>query len=739
MSPSYLLSVDLGTSHAVAVLRWPDGRTRPLLFDGQPILPVGVFRDEAGELVVGRDAIRLATGAPDRFEPHPKRHIGRGPVLLGEHEVSVEAMFTAVLRRVAATCAETTGALPETVLTCPSTWSEQRREVLVSAAAKAGFPPVTVVTEPVAAAHYYQAVLDHTLDEGEALAVVDVGAGTVDIALLVRSGENLSIVAEGGLDDFGGVDVDAAVVDHLRETVGVAHPEVWSRLEHPETTEHGRHRRTLWSEVREAKEMLSRTAVAPISIPGIEAGLHLTRSELDTLARPLLEPVVRELKRLKAAAEAGGHRLGDVFLVGGASRMPLVSSMIHSELDIAPVGVEQPELAVAEGAATPGVPTADAADADAADAAPEAPTAVLPPHTGPSGRGRLIAMWSGAAAAVVAAAALIWFFAGPPGGAEPEPFSATVTATEEQACLGEAELLESAPTALRGPHFDLRVSCVALFDSGQTPLLTDLLGEELELSESERAMVVHFSSDGRRFELPEDSAHTVLTGIAFGSGAWEADGVPEGDTAYVAVVDGEAAEGEATVSVTDAERTQTLDLVTGEIADQVAAYYHGVFGERTAEFEGDMHLASGDGYWTIDDAVLSYELIATRAVFGEEEGYLCDPELALITVEFDHLIEIPAHNLNWPYDPANQMWISTDAGTIAPQDVDYRDEQRETDDPDTAGLGRYFTVTFAVPADLTAFQIVFEPPAEIYDTGREVLLYATTGDEARYLDYDFRA
>ncbi|MFC3493709.1 hypothetical protein [Glycomyces rhizosphaerae] len=60
MPPSFLLSVDLGTSHAVAVLRWPDGRTRPLLFDGQPVLPVGVFCDEAGELHVGRDAIRRA-------------------------------------------------------------------------------------------------------------------------------------------------------------------------------------------------------------------------------------------------------------------------------------------------------------------------------------------------------------------------------------------------------------------------------------------------------------------------------------------------------------------------------------------------------------------------------------------------------------------------------------------------------------------------------------------------------
>ena len=40
----FALGVDLGTSNTVAVLRWPDGRTRPLLFDGQPVLPSGVLR-----------------------------------------------------------------------------------------------------------------------------------------------------------------------------------------------------------------------------------------------------------------------------------------------------------------------------------------------------------------------------------------------------------------------------------------------------------------------------------------------------------------------------------------------------------------------------------------------------------------------------------------------------------------------------------------------------------------------
>ena len=77
----FALGVDLGTSNTVAVLRWPDGRTRPLLVDGQPILPSGVYADADGTLHVGRDAQRLAAGRPGpvRAEPEAPGRRGDGP------------------------------------------------------------------------------------------------------------------------------------------------------------------------------------------------------------------------------------------------------------------------------------------------------------------------------------------------------------------------------------------------------------------------------------------------------------------------------------------------------------------------------------------------------------------------------------------------------------------------------------------------------------------------------------
>jgi len=88
-----MLGVDLGTSHTVAMLRHPDGRVRPLLFDGQPLLPSAVYLDTTGRLHVGRDAVRLGYAEPARLEPNPKRHVDAGTILLGGAEVPVAELY----------------------------------------------------------------------------------------------------------------------------------------------------------------------------------------------------------------------------------------------------------------------------------------------------------------------------------------------------------------------------------------------------------------------------------------------------------------------------------------------------------------------------------------------------------------------------------------------------------------------------------------------------------------------
>ncbi|HEU4426078.1 MAG TPA: hsp70 family protein, partial [Pilimelia sp.] len=343
------LAIDLGTSHTVGVVRREGQQVRALLFDGSPLLPSGVAAGADGTLHTGRDAERIAQVEPDRFEPHPKRRVDEGSVLLGDRVIAVSDMLAAILGRVVAE-ARTAGVAAGggTVLTCPADWGGPRRDVLREAARRAGLGDAVLVDEPVAAAAYCMGVVGQQLYTGQALAVFDFGGGTLDVTVVRRDPDQLRVLATGGLDDLGGLDIDAAVVGHLGHLIELRDPALWQRLRAPGDAAQARDRRAFWAEARAAKEMLSRTSSAPVQVPGRPDALHLTRDELERIAGPLIARAVDETRRVVERAGAG--QLAGILLVGGSSRIPLVASRLHARLGVAPTTPEQPELPVAHGA-----------------------------------------------------------------------------------------------------------------------------------------------------------------------------------------------------------------------------------------------------------------------------------------------------------------------------------------------------------------------------------------------------
>ncbi|MGS2616864.1 Hsp70 family protein [Micromonospora sp. LZ34] len=397
----YALGVDLGTSNTVAVLRRPDGQTRPLLLDGQPIIPSGVYADADGVLHAGRDAQRLARTEPGRYEPHPKRRIDEPAVALGDRRYPPAELLAATLHAVARAAVEAVGFLPPAVLTCPATWDAPRRQVLSDALALAGWPSAAehtmsgptppgtrLLREPVAAARYYTQVLRRPVPVGGTIAVFDLGAGTLDVAVVRNEGADpwgdsgFVVVAAGGAADLGGLDVDGALFARLGEVVAGAHPARWATLTRPESTTQWRERHQLWENVRGAKEMLSRASVAPVAVPGVEAAVPLTRDDLERVATPLMRRAVAVTREVLDTAGLHPRQLAGLFLVGGATRTPLVARLLHAELGVAPTVLEQPELPVAEGALTDlpvPRPARVAAGFGAPAAAPPPPAPAPPP------------------------------------------------------------------------------------------------------------------------------------------------------------------------------------------------------------------------------------------------------------------------------------------------------------------------------------------------------------------------
>ncbi|MBM7776387.1 actin-like ATPase involved in cell morphogenesis [Actinokineospora baliensis] len=347
-----VLSVDLGTSNTVAVLSAHGRPPRVIEVDGAATMPSAVYASEDGGLVVGRDAERRARLDPARFEPNPKRRVDEGTLLLGDVVVPVVDALAAVLRHVIDEVSrQLGGARPDEVrLTHPAQWGPVRRNVLLSAARQAGMGTnLVMVPEPVAAAAHFTS-LGHPLPPGQALAVYDLGAGTFDVAVVAATQQGFAVLAENGLADLGGVDVDQFLLEHVGRQVSHRDPVGWQRLLRPESTTDRRARRALQEDIKAAKEALSRHPQTEVPMPAPFHDVLLTRVELEALIRPSL---LRSVEVLAATTRATGltpDRLVGIYLVGGASRIPLVATLIAEQLRVVPTSLDQPETAVALGA-----------------------------------------------------------------------------------------------------------------------------------------------------------------------------------------------------------------------------------------------------------------------------------------------------------------------------------------------------------------------------------------------------
>ena len=351
-----ILSVDLGTSNTVAVLSAHGRPPRVVEVDGSATMPSAVFADSDGTLMVGRDAERRARLDPTRFEPNPKRRVDEQTLLLGDDIVPVTEALAAVLRRVfEETSRQLGGDQPDEVrLTHPAQWGPVRRNVLLSAARLAGANSgLSLVPEPVAAAAHFASFPGKGLAQGQALAVYDLGAGTFDVAVVGALGPERSgfaVLAEDGLPDLGGLDVDQALLVHVGREVSHRDPQRWQRLLRPESTADRRTRRALQEDVRAAKEALSRHPQTEVPMPEPFTDVLVTRGELEALVRPALLRSVELVTRTLHSAGVSPSHLGGIYLVGGSSRLPLVATMITEKLGVLPTSLDQPETAVAFGA-----------------------------------------------------------------------------------------------------------------------------------------------------------------------------------------------------------------------------------------------------------------------------------------------------------------------------------------------------------------------------------------------------
>jgi len=346
---SYCLGVDLGTTFtAAAVVRHGQAQVVPL-GDHDACVPSVLALPRSGGVLVGVAAEQHATGAPGTVAREFKRRMGDPtPMVVDGVPRSAHSLTAALLRWVHARVWEREGCEPDAVaVTYPANWGPHRTELLTGAVQQAGLDGALLVTEPEAAALHY-ASTEH-VEDGSAVAVYDLGGGTFDAAVLRRTAEGYRVVGTpAGVEQLGGVDVDAAVFAHVRRSLDPQALDV-----DPEDTAAMAAVTALRQACVRAKEVLSQDteSLIPVGLPGAHALVRLTRGDLEDMVRPLVAESVTAFRRALGSAGVGADRLHAVLLAGGSSRIPLVGQMLSAELG-RPVAVDaHPKHIVALGAA----------------------------------------------------------------------------------------------------------------------------------------------------------------------------------------------------------------------------------------------------------------------------------------------------------------------------------------------------------------------------------------------------
>jgi YVTN family beta-propeller protein len=313
------------------------------------VAPAAVFVRDDGRLVTGDAAARRAVTNPDRVARDVKRNLGNPtPMMLGGAPYAVSDLLGALLQDVLVRVAERQGAKPDVVaLTHPANWGPTRRELFEDVARSAGLTETLYTTEPEAAATHYAST--RPLDEGEVIAVYDLGGGTFDATVLRRTAHGFEIVGNPeGIERLGGTDFDEAILAHVNYVAGGALSEL--DMSDPKTA-------VALARLRQdctlAKEALSVDVEAkiPVFLPGRHFEVTLSRAELEGMIRAPIESTIGTLHRVLRAAQVDPGSLSAVLLVGGSSRIPLIAQMVSEAFGRPTVVGTHPKHVVALGAA----------------------------------------------------------------------------------------------------------------------------------------------------------------------------------------------------------------------------------------------------------------------------------------------------------------------------------------------------------------------------------------------------
>lgn len=338
------IGIDLGTTYSV--ISTIDEAGRPIVLKNEldsNLTPSVIYFGEDGGILVGLEAKDMQNIDGLNVAMFFKRNMGNEDFFqqFNRKQYSATDMSAILLGKLKETAEKALNTrIEKAVITVPAYFNDLQRNETIKAASMAGLEVLRIINEPTAAA------ITFGIDKkcGKIL-VYDLGGGTFDVTVLEIKEENIKVLSTGGDHNLGGKDWDDAIVEYLNQLFSDEFGE--SPIEDMET----------YNDLIYQAEMMKKKLSGLLSISttisynGNRGKFELTRDHFEQLTKNLLLRTTTITNSILNESGLTWNDLTGVLLVGGSTKMPMVSDWVKEMSGKSPLQGINVDEAVATGAA----------------------------------------------------------------------------------------------------------------------------------------------------------------------------------------------------------------------------------------------------------------------------------------------------------------------------------------------------------------------------------------------------
>ncbi|SHK78432.1 molecular chaperone HscC [Clostridium cavendishii DSM 21758] len=338
-----IIGIDLGTTNSLVAYLNEDGAKLIPNVLGENITPSVVGVDDNGEILVGKVAKERLITHPGRTVSNFKRFMGtKKKFNLGDLSFSPEELSSFILSSLKADAeAFLKEDITEAVISVPAYFNDAQRKATKRAAEFAGLKVERLISEPTAAALAYGIQNE---DESQFL-VFDLGGGTFDISILEMFEGVIEVKSIAGDNYLGGEDFNNLLVNYFLEKNNLQS----DKLNKKELSQ-------INKQAEKCKKELSYKNESTMEVMLNEEKLkvEITKNQSEAIFNELIVRIKAPIERALKDAELSTRDLDNIILIGGATRMPIIRSVVSKIFSKIPFCNINPDETVALGAAIQG-------------------------------------------------------------------------------------------------------------------------------------------------------------------------------------------------------------------------------------------------------------------------------------------------------------------------------------------------------------------------------------------------